>query len=219
MLRLKIVSLCVLVLIVFFTACKSESPATPANDSATLPTMETPSRDEALKRTGEASGESSASSAAQESDDTMMNSKRRSGTEPTHQADPQKSGADVEADPAPTPTRLPPTPDPDADLAAIRLIIEEYWAALNDYDVDHAITMLEENYRTAEEELIRKDIGRMKLFRVKLGVTEQSAPTLKDDGDYETYLSLKTPIDTRRVLMVFRRIQGQWWIVFSGEVE
>ena len=65
--------------------------------------------------------------------------------------------------------------------------------------------------------LIRRDIGRMKLFRVKLEVTEETTPTLNENGDYETYLSLKTPIDSRTVLMVFRHIDGQWWIVFSDE--
>ena len=95
----------------------------------------------------------------------------------------------------------------------------DYWVALNDYDVDLALTMLEANYRAQEEELIRSDIGQMKLFRVKLEVSEDTPPTINTDGDYETYLSLKTPVDTRRALMVFRNIDGQWWIVFSGEVE
>ena len=30
---------------------------------------------------------------------------------------------------------------------------------------------------------------------------------------------MSTPIDSRRLLMVFRRLEGQWWIVFSDEVE
>ena len=123
----------------------------------------------------------------------------------------------------PSPTAQPtPTPTPDTtaeDLATIQQIIEQYWAAFNDYDADHAISMLEENYRAAEEEPIRKDIGRMKLFRVKLGISEETPLTLQENGDYETYLSIKTPIDTRRVQMVFRRIEGEWWIVFSDVVE
>ena len=122
----------------------------------------------------------------------------------------------------PTPSFTPGTGSGTSEaeeLEAIRRIITRYWEALNDYDVDHAITMLEPAYRAAEEELIRKDIGRMKLFRVKLGVSEESPPTLNAEGDYETYLSVKTPVDTRRVLMVFRQIDGVWWIVFSGQVE
>jgi hypothetical protein len=98
-------------------------------------------------------------------------------------------------------------------------MINEYWEALNDYDVDSAMPMLEESYRATEEELIRKDIGRMKLFRVKLGVFEETPPTLNADGDYETYVSVETPIDTRTVMMVFRRIDEEWRIVFTGEVD
>lgn len=105
------------------------------------------------------------------------------------------------------------------EVEAIRRIITQYWEALNDYDVDHAITMLEPAYRAAEEEQIRRDIGRMKMFRAKLGVSEESPPTLNAEGDYETYLSVKTPVDTRRVLMVFRQIDGAWWIVYSEEVD
>ena len=103
-------------------------------------------------------------------------------------------------------------------MAEIRQMAEAYWEALNEYDVDHAISMLEPAYRAQEEDLIRADIGRMKLFRVKLEVSEETPPTPNADGDHETYLSVKTPIDTRRVLMVFRRIEGRWWIVYSDEV-
>lgn len=119
---------------------------------------------------------------------------------------------------SPTSTE-PSDSSPGQEAAEIRQIVEVYWEALNEYDVDHAVTMLEPGYRTQEEESIRSDIGRMKLFRVKLDVSEESPPSLNADGDYETYLSVKTPVDTRKVLMVFRQIDGQWWIVFSGEVE
>ena len=104
-------------------------------------------------------------------------------------------------------------------VEVIRRVMAEYWQALNDYDVDHAITMLEPGYRAVEEELIRKDIGRMKLFRVTLGVSEETPPTMNADRDYETYLSITTPIDIRRVKMVFRHIEDRWWIVFSDQVE
>ena len=105
------------------------------------------------------------------------------------------------------------------DVAAIRGIVSKYWEAFNDYDVDHAVTMLEESYRAREVELIRGDIGRMRIFRVKLDVTEKTPPAINADGDYETYLSMETPIDTRTVKMVFRRIDGQWWIVYSSQIE
>lgn len=117
-------------------------------------------------------------------------------------------------------TRTEPSDSPpEQDVAEIRQIAEAYWIALNEYDIDHAITMLEPGYRAQEEEPVRKDIGLMKLFGVKLEVSEETPPIRNADGDYETYLSMKTPVDTRRVLMVFRRIDGQWWIVFSDEVK
>ena len=105
------------------------------------------------------------------------------------------------------------------DVAEIRQMIAEYWQAFNDYDADRALSMLEEGYRTLEEDLIRKDIGRLKLFRVKLEVTEESPPTPNGDGHYETYINMETPIDSRQLLMVFRKIEGQWWIVYSNPVD
>ena len=120
----------------------------------------------------------------------------------------------------PTVTPTPTAADTTAEgVAVIRAIVEAYWTALNDYDVDRALPMLEPDYRAAEEELIRSDIELMERFRVKLDISEEIPPALNADGDYETYLTLKTPVDTRRLLMVFRPIDGEWWIVFSDEVE
>ena len=105
------------------------------------------------------------------------------------------------------------------DVAIITGMVEAYWAAFNAYDADVAVSMLEESYRADEEELIRRDIGRMKLFRVKLDVSEEKPLALNDLGDYETYLKIATPVDSRMLLMIFRRIGGQWWIVFSDEID
>ena len=124
----------------------------------------------------------------------------------------------------PVPTDTPSTTnttseDSPEDIEAVRKIVKEYWMAFNDYDADRALPILEDGYRALEEELIRRDIGRMKLFRVKLVMSEESPPTLNDDGDYVAYVWLKTPIDSRRVRMVFRNIYGEWRIIFSGEAE
>lgn len=121
--------------------------------------------------------------------------------------------------PTGTPTATPSAVSSAEDIATIMRIVEDYWAALNDYDVDLALTMLEDSYRAKEEDPIRRDIGRMKLFRVKLGVSVEKPLALNEAGDYEIYLELTTPVDTRRVLMQFRRIDGDWMIVFSGEVD
>ena len=76
------------------------------------------------------------------------------------------------------------------EVTAIRQIVKEYWDALNDYDVDRALPMLEPGYRAQEEEPIRQDISRMRMFRVKLGVSEETPPALNKNGHYETYLKL-----------------------------
>ena len=117
------------------------------------------------------------------------------------------------------PTATPSTVASAEDSATIMRIVEAYWDAFNSYDADVAVSMLEDNYRASEEDLIRRDIGRMKLFRVKLEVSEGKPLALNEAGDYEIYLKLATPVDSRRLKMVFRRIQGQWLIVFSDEVE
>ena len=132
----------------------------------------------------------------------------------------------VPASPTTAPTD-PPTPlptdstegNPEEDVAEIRRMIEAYWQAFNDYDANLALSMLEEGYRSLEDELVRNDIGRLKLFRVKLEVTEESPPTPNADGEYETLIRMKTPVDSRQVRMVFRKIQGQWWIVYSNPAE
>ncbi len=105
------------------------------------------------------------------------------------------------------------------DAATIGELVEAYWAAFNAYDADVAVSMLDESYRDAEEGLIRRDIGRMKLFRVRLDVSEETPLILNNQGDYETYLKIATPVDSRRLLMVFRHIEGRWRIVFSDEIE
>ena len=117
--------------------------------------------------------------------------------------------------PSPEPTRAE---DPAADIAAIRAIVVAYGEAFNDWDTESALSMLEPAYRAGEDQLIRQDIERMEQFGVRLDVSEESPPTLNDDGDYETYVTMVTPVDTRRLRMVFRSIDGAWWIVFSGVV-
>lgn len=122
----------------------------------------------------------------------------------------------------PTPTEAPAetttTPSAADDIAAIRAIVEAYWEAFNDWDADRALLMLEPEYRASEDALIRHDIGRLEQFGVRLEVSEETPPALNAEGDYETYVTMVTPVDTLRLLMVFRRIDGQWWIVFSDAV-
>ncbi len=87
----------------------------------------------------------------------------------------QTFAASTTETPQPKATQPPPTPSPPEssreDVASIRQIVYNYWEATNAYDVDLMLTMLEDGYRAQEEESIRSDIGRMKLFRVKLEVS------------------------------------------------
>ena len=220
MLSHKIVLLSAIALLALLAACRGESPSTSGSTSVAAETNPAPSS----TRPPDQPKTTATGIAATPTEPP-------SGPIPTESAGtfPVATSSIPDSAILPKPTEAPystaeltpivPAGDVEDDLAAIRQIVKEYWEALNDYDVDRAIAMLEEKYREAEEDLIRKDIGRMKLFRVKLGMSEEIPPTLNDEGDYETYLAAKTPVDTRRVLMVFRQIDGRWWIVFSDEVE
>ena len=129
-------------------------------------------------------------------------------------------GTPAPATPTPTATPTETTSVPSAadDVAAIRAIVVSYWEAFSDWDADRALLMLEPGYRASEDALIRHDIGRLEQFGVRLEVSEETPPTLNAEGDYETYVTMVTPVDTLRLLMVFRHIDGQWWIVFSDVV-
>lgn len=119
---------------------------------------------------------------------------------------------------AEAPAEATPTPSPEEDVAAIRAIVAACWEAFSDWDADRALLMLEPEYRASEDALIRHDMGRLDQFGVRLEVSEETPPTLNAEGEYETYVTMVTPLDTLQLLMVFRRIDGQWWIVFSDVV-
>ena len=82
---------------------------------------------------------------------------------------------------SPTPTPSPaPTPSPgpvdDADEAnALRQLAFAYWEAFNAYDADKALGYLEEDYRRQRNEEVRGEIAQISLFRVKLGVSEETS--------------------------------------------
>ena len=65
----------------------------------------------------------------------------------------------------------------------------------------------------------RGDIGRLKLFSVQLGVTEEGPPSMVDEDEWEMYLTMKEPLGTRRIRMAFREVGGEWKITFSEEVK
>ncbi len=117
----------------------------------------------------------------------------------------------------PQPTSVPAEEAEEAD--ALRQMAFDYWEAFNAYDADRVLEFLEEGYGQEREEKIRGDIGRLKLFSVQLGVTEESPPSIVDEDEREMYLTMKEPLGTRRIRMAFREVGGEWKITFSEEVE
>ncbi len=119
----------------------------------------------------------------------------------------------------PTPTLSPgPVADPE-EAALIRKLAFGYWEAFNAYDADRALAYLEDEYRQQREEQVRTEIGRIDLFNVQLGVSEEAAPWTIDGGRREMYLTMKEPLGTRRIRMEFRDVEGAWKITFAQQVE
>ena len=91
-----------------------------------------------------------------------------------------------------SPAPLTPGPLGDSQEAeALRALAFAYWEAFNAYDADGVLAFLEEGYGREREEKIRGDIGRLKLFSVQLGVTEESPPSMVDEDEWEMYLTMK----------------------------
>ena len=224
MLRRKVVLIGALGLLMLQLNCQSGPTPSSNNTPIILPLLPTPTEPPATQlKTAAVSGVIKAPTAVVTLSTAAASAPSTSPTAELVRYSPtMESPTPTIAIPSETPMSIPTmSSDKETadDVAEIRRMVTEYWEALNTYDVDHAIAMLEPAYRALEADLIRRDIGQMKLFRVKLGVSEETPPVINDEGDYEIYLSIDTPIDKRKVLMVFRRIEGQWWIVYSDEVE
>ena len=125
--------------------------------------------------------------------------------------------------PAPTPSPTPtPSPGPvdDADEAnALRQLAFAYWEAFNAYDADTALGYLEEDYRRQRDEEVRGEIAQISLFRVKLGVSEETPPSITGHDERELYLTMKEPLGTRRIRMAFHDVAGEWKITFAEEAK
>lgn len=115
-----------------------------------------------------------------------------------------------------TPVALVAAPDA---AATLRKLAFSYWEAFNAYDVERVLSYLEATYRAEREGQIRTDIGRIKTFGVKLGVSESSPPQASGDGQWEMFLNMKEPLGTRRIRMAFRQADGDWKITYSQEVK
>ncbi len=101
----------------------------------------------------------------------------------------------------------------------LRQLAFAYWEAFNAYDADRALSYLEDAYRAERESEIRSDIGQIRMFRVKLGVSEESPPQMAGQGDWEMFLNMKEPIGTRRIRMAFTSVGGEWKITCAEEVK
>ena len=121
------------------------------------------------------------------------------------------------APPPTTNTTPPPATVTPEDVDDARQVVFEYWDAFNSYDVERALTYLEESYRQEREEDIRSDIGRMRTFGTKLGVEEEAEPAITPEGKVEIRIKLGTPIGTRHVTYHLVKVNEEWKIGFSAE--
>ena len=108
------------------------------------------------------------------------------------------------------------TPHDDAS-ELVRNTAFAYWEAWNDFDADRALAFLEPSYRSIEDGEIRRDIDRARRFRARLRISEDSPPVPLGSGQWEMFLIMRTPIDTRRIRMTFLPEGDRCWITFSGE--
>jgi hypothetical protein len=123
----------------------------------------------------------------------------------------------VACESSPTAT-LNPGPLGDSQEAdALRQLAFAYWEAFNAYDADGALGYLEEDYRQQRDGTVRGEIERIKRFRVKLGLSEETSPWIVGHDEREMYLTMKEPLGKRRIRMAFREVAGEWRIIFAEE--
>ena len=118
--------------------------------------------------------------------------------------------------------QVAPTEEPQVDpqeADALRKLAFAYWEAFNAYDADRALGYLKEDYRQQQDSAVRDDIGMIKLFSVKLGVSEETPPQVVGNDEWEMYLTMKEPLGTRRIRMAFQKVEGEWKITFAEEAK
>ena len=118
------------------------------------------------------------------------------------------------ADPAASAPR--PAASEPAEAAALRRLAFAYWDAYNAYEPDAVLAMLEPGERVKREPNIRDEIGRLKTFGVKLGITEKSPPVLTGPDTAEILVTMKEPLGSRTMKMVFLR-NGEGWLVTGAD--
>jgi hypothetical protein len=103
------------------------------------------------------------------------------------------------------------------EAQTLRDLALAYWAAFNAYDAQGALAYLEPTYRAERTKVVKSDIGRIKLFGVKLGMSEKTPPVLVGPGQAQMYMSLKEPTGTRTILMKFAQPGGGTWLITYAE--
>ena len=136
--------------------------------------------------------------------------------EPTATPEPSPQSEQKVADPTATPE---PSAQLDvADINAVRELAFAFWEAYNAYDPDKALSYLEETYRQERDVPLRENVATIKLFSVKLEMSEESPPHMIGDGEWEMHMTMKTPLDVRRIRMSFRKVEGEWKLTFAEQV-
>ena len=105
------------------------------------------------------------------------------------------------------------------DIQTLRQMAFDYWEDFNSYDPDRVLSYLEADYRGRRESDIRRDIERIKMFRVNLGISEESPPRMIVPGRGEMFLRMHEPLGTRRIRMEFLKVEDAWKIAYAEEVD
>jgi hypothetical protein len=115
----------------------------------------------------------------------------------------------------------PPATTTEEDIEAARQVVFAYREAYNNYDVEGALSFLEESHRAEREDEIRSDIAQMDTYNIKLGVEEEAEPEVTADGMVAIYIKLDVPVfgqKDRHVVYKLTELAGEWKICISEDV-
>jgi len=117
-----------------------------------------------------------------------------------------------------TPGQAVENDDPEEPATASQVVLD-YWEAMNNYDVERALSYYEEGYYEREEEEVKGDISRLRQFSITLSVTDVSEPVFIDEEKVRCEIILNTPIGDKNLVYLLERINGEWKIYFENDPE
>ena len=135
------------------------------------------------------------------------------------------SGQTLETPSVPEPTSPPETETQTSSSSASEKqatasqVILNYWEAMNSYDLELALSYLEQEYREQEEEEVKGDINRLRQFSVTLSVTEILEPIYMSEDRVRHDMILETPIGDRHLTYFLVRVNGEWKIYLEDETD